>query len=65
MKFTCYRKESWEEKKQRLSTRHLWFAWFPVRLTYSKCCWLEWVWRTGTYHRAVYDPGWTWEYEIK
>ena len=56
--------EKWEAKKQRLSQKHTWFAWRPVRIG-DRCVWLETVLRTGKYHYGTYTSGprWEWSYE--
>lgn len=41
MKFDCG--ESAQEKLDRVSKWHPWFAWYPVRVNSHDCRWLEMV----------------------
>ena len=47
MKFDCG--ETASEYFARLEKWHRWFAWYPVRIGYRDCRWLEYVERKITY----------------
>lgn len=51
-------------KQNYLRKWHIWFAWFPVRVSPNTCYWLEKVERKGEKH---FDYGgnswWAWEYK--
>ena len=60
MKFDCG--ETWQEKLDRKSKWHRWFAWHPVRLAPHDCRWLEYVERKGVWVDFMKMSFWTWDY---
>ena len=64
MKFDCG--ETFQEKKDRLSGWHDYFAWLPVRVGSHDCRWLETIRRKGVYYSGVGVGGfWIWSYKPK
>lgn len=57
MKWDCDAR--YERKYTRLSDWHRWFAWYPVRIDYGDCRWLETVERRGS---LVCQLGWEYTY---
>jgi hypothetical protein len=48
--------ESTQERDDRLSRPHRWFAWRPVRLDDSgKIAWLETIWRKKQFIRILFS----------
>lgn len=52
MKFSCGKRRA--DRRRRRMNWHNWFAWYPVKVDYCDCRWLE------TVQRRWYDeyPGW-------
>ena len=63
MKFTY---ESPNERIERLSQWHKWFAWCPVEIAPNESRWLEFVMRKGTLNNPYWlmygFPEFVWEY---
>lgn len=56
--------ETWDQKRNRLSKWHKYYAWFPVRTGPEKATkvWLEPVGRKGDWDSGYGDGWWNWEY---
>jgi len=56
--------EKREAKEKRLSAWHKIFAFWPRRLTHDQheVCWLQYVYRRGTFKPSRDGPYWVWEY---
>jgi hypothetical protein len=53
MKFDCGKTR--EEKRDKLTNWHKWYAWYPVRIGSHNCRWLEYVERKLTYVECGWD----------
>lgn len=60
MRFNCG--PTLQEKIAAKEQWHIWFAWFPVRVTPGDCRWLEKVKRKGEYVSWPGDSYFVWEY---
>jgi hypothetical protein len=57
------RKARLQEKIDRLTVWHRWFAWRPRRVSYGDCRWLEFMERKYTLVKCYRDPDyWRVEY---